>query len=73
MVYDTILYLEDFLATLQMFQDNCGSVRATVEDFLLDDPCKEIFEIRPPKQIGGILAEDRGVRSRSSSARHTAP
>ena len=42
-VYETVLYLDDFLAILQLFEDHCDSVKVAVEDLLLDDPRAEIF------------------------------
>ena len=45
-VYETVLYLDDFLAILQLFEDHCDSVKVAVEDLLLDDPRAEIFQLK---------------------------
>jgi hypothetical protein len=45
-VHETVLYLDDFLAILQLFNDHCDSVKVTVEDYLLDDPGSEIFQLK---------------------------
>jgi hypothetical protein len=45
-VDETVLYLDDFLAILQLFRDHCDSVKVTVEDYLLDDPGSEIFQLK---------------------------
>jgi hypothetical protein len=45
-VDETVLYLDDFLAVLQLFKDHCDSVKVTVEDYLLDDPGSEIAQLK---------------------------
>jgi hypothetical protein len=45
-VHETVLYLDDLLAIVQLFKDHCDSVKVTVEDYLLDDPGSEIFQLK---------------------------
>jgi hypothetical protein len=45
-VYETVLYLDDFLALVQLFEEHCNSVTVTVEDFRLDDPGSAILQMK---------------------------